>query len=45
MQYCLFFDFGAKTGNIPVEPVVRANISLEERIEDGRPSLILTLHR
>jgi hypothetical protein len=43
MQYCLFFDFGAKAGNIPVEPVVRANISLEEKIEDGKPSLILTL--
>lgn len=43
MQYCLFFDFDAKAGNVPVEPVVRANISLEEKIEDDRPSLILTL--
>jgi len=43
MQYCLFFDFGAKASNILVEPVVRANISLEEKIEDGKPSLILTL--
>ncbi|MGY3212476.1 PD-(D/E)XK motif protein [Mucilaginibacter sp. HD30] len=43
MQYCLFFDFGAKEGNIPVDPVIRANISLEEKVEDGKPSLILTL--
>lgn len=43
MRYCLLFDFGAKVGNIPVEPVVRANISLEEKIQDGKPLLILTL--
>ncbi|MEO3402946.1 PD-(D/E)XK motif protein [Mucilaginibacter sp. CAU 1740] len=43
MHYCLYFYFGPPAGNIPVEPQLRANISLEETIDEGKPVLVLTL--
>lgn len=43
MHYCLHFYFGQASGNIPVEPQLRANISLEEKTEEGKPALVLTL--
>lgn len=42
MQYCLYFYF-EEINNPPIEPIIRANISLEEKREDGRPALVLTL--
>lgn len=42
MQYCLYFYF-EETHTPPIEPVIRANIALEEKQEAGRPALILTL--
>lgn len=43
MHYCLYFYFDASAGNNPVDPVIRANISLEETTVDGRPVLVMTL--
>ncbi len=43
MHYCLYFYFNKSGGNVPVDPVVRANISLEETTDDGRPVLVMTL--
>jgi hypothetical protein len=43
MHYCLYFYFGQSSGNIPVEPQLRANISLEEKIDNGDQVLVLTL--
>lgn len=43
LQYCLYFNFESKPGNIPVETLRMANITLEEKIENGIPALILTL--
>lgn len=42
MQYCLYFYF-EEANNSPLEPLIRANISLEEKSEEGRQALVLTL--
>lgn len=42
MQYCLYFYF-EDISNSTLEPLVRANISLEEKSEEGRQALVLTL--
>jgi hypothetical protein len=43
LQYCLYFYFEVDSRNIPAEPLIRANLSLEEKIEENRPALVLTL--
>lgn len=43
LEYCLYFFFDTYGKNSPVEPFAGANISLEEKIEEGRPALVLTL--
>ncbi|WP_300599991.1 PD-(D/E)XK motif protein [Niabella sp.] len=42
MQYCLYFYF-EEVHSLPIEPQIRANISLEEKLEEGRKALVLTL--
>lgn len=43
LQYCLYFYFGADARNIPAEPLIRANLSLEEKVVEGKAALVLTL--
>jgi len=43
LQYCLYFYFSADGRNIPAEALIRANLSLEEKMEEGKPALVLTL--
>jgi hypothetical protein len=43
LQYCLYFNFEANGRNIPADPLIKANLSLEEKMEKGKPALVLTL--
>lgn len=43
LHYCLYFYFNDSAVNVPVDPVLRANISLEETTDNGRAVLVMTL--
>nr|WP_068893049.1 PD-(D/E)XK motif protein [Pedobacter panaciterrae] len=43
IQHCLYFHFPVANNNWPVEPIKMANLSFEESLVSGKPTLILTL--
>ncbi|OJV16412.1 MAG: hypothetical protein BGO21_26305 [Dyadobacter sp. 50-39] len=42
-RHCLFFQFSQRSHNVPIDPVVKANLSLIEKGINGRQTLILAL--